>query len=381
LKEKEPDLKGVFSNFAIEGVYVSQRFVKVGHINDTFLVEARNQNVREHFIFQRINHYVFRDPERLMSNFEKITRHIRAKLEKIPGRNPDRETLNLARSKSGKSFYLSPEGQYWRAYRYVGDCHILQIAEQPDQAYEAGRAFGCFQKLLADLPPSSLHETIPFFHHTPRRFAKFKEVLEKDALARAAEAGDAISFVLRREPVISLITTALEDGRLPLRITHNDTKINNVLFDDLTGKAICVIDLDTTMPGSSLYDFGDMVRTTTSFSAEDEKDLTKVKMEMDMFRALAAGYLEEAGEFLTKKEIELLVFSGRLLTFTIGVRFLTDYLEGDVYFRIHRPGQNLDRARVQFALVKSMEDQDKEMEKCIRSLLRKRKPSLSGCRS
>jgi hypothetical protein len=381
LKEKKPDLKDVFSNFAIEGAYISHKFVKVGHINDTFLVEARNRNAREHFIFQRINHYVFRDPERLMSNFEKITRHIRAKLEKIPGRNPDRETLNLARSKSGKSFYLSPEGQYWRAYRYVGDCHILQIAEQPDQAYEAGRAFGCFQKLLTDLPPSSLHETIPFFHHTPRRFAKFKEVLEKDAQARADEAGDAISFVLRREPMISLITNALEDGSLPLRITHNDTKINNVLFDDLTEKAICVIDLDTTMPGSSLYDFGDMVRTTTSFSAEDERDLTKVKMEMDMFRALATGYLEEAGNFLTEKELELLVFSGRLITFTIGLRFLTDYLEGDVYFRIHRPGQNLDRAKVQFALVKSMEDQDKEMGKCIRSLSKKGKHSFSGCRS
>jgi Ser/Thr protein kinase RdoA (MazF antagonist) len=262
----------------------------------------------------------------------------------------------------------------------VGDCYIINIAEKPDQAYEAGRAFGCFQKLLADLPASSLHETIPFFHHTPRRFAKFKEVLEKDSQARAGGASDAIAFVLKREPMVSVITKALEDGSLPLRITHNDTKINNVLFDNKTGKAICVIDLDTTMPGSALYDFGDMVRTTTSFAAEDEKDLAKVRMEKEMFRALAAGYLEEAGDFLTDKELELLVFSGELITFTIGLRFLTDYLEDDVYFRIHRPGHNLDRARVQFALVKSMEDQEKEMEECIRSLRKKTKRSSSGCR-
>ena len=371
MKEKEYDLKDVFSNFQIEGEYAGHQFLKVGHINDTFLVEAKNRDARELFIFQRINHYVFRDPERLMSNFEKITRHIRAKLEKIPGRNPDRETLNLARSKAGKSYYLSAGGEYWRAYRYVGGCHTIEIAKKPDQAHQAGRAFGCFQKLLSDLPGSSLHETIPFFHHTPRRLAKFMEVLEKDAQARAEQAQDGIAFVLERGPMTSIITRALEDGSVPLRITHNDTKINNILFDNRTGKALCVIDLDTTMPGSALYDFGDMVRTTTSFSAEDERDLAKVKVEMEMFRALAAGYLEEAGNFLTEKELKLLVFSGRLITFTIGLRFLTDYLEGDVYFRIHRPGQNLDRARVQFALVKSMEDQEREMEECIRSLWKK----------
>lgn len=377
MKEREYDLKDVFSNFQIEGEYAGHQFLKVGHINDTFLVEARNQDARERFIFQRINHCVFHDPEHLMNNFEKITRHIRAKLETIPGRNPDRETLNLVGSKSGKCFYLSPEGNYWRAYRYVDGSHIVEIAKEPEQAYEAGRVFGCFQKLLADLPASSLHETIPFFHHTPRRFAKFKEVLGKNAQARADRARDAIAFVLDREPMISVVTTSLEDGSLPLRITHNDTKINNVLFDDRTGKAICVIDLDTTMPGSALYDFGDMVRTTTSFSSEDEKDLTRVKMGMAMFRALAAGYLEEAGDFLTEKELDLLVFSGRLITFTIGLRFLTDYLEGDVYFRIHRPGQNLDRARVQFALVKSMEEQERKMLKCIGSLRKKAKRSSS----
>lgn len=377
---KDYDLRRVFAHFAIDSNFVSQQHLKVGHINDTFLIEAESDSAKRQFIFQRINHYVFRDPKKLMANFDKITRHLRAKLERIPGRNPDRETLNLVYTKSGRSFHLSSAGEYWRAYRFVGDVHIVNVAERPEQAFEAGRAFGCFQKLLADLPASSLYETIPYFHHTPRRFAKLKDILEKDALGRADTAKDAIAFALERESMVSVVTRALGQGILPLRITHNDTKINNVLFDNSTGKAVCVIDLDTTMPGSVLYDFGDQVRTTTSFAAEDERDLSKVKMEMEMFRALAEGYLQEASDFLTKKELDLIVFSGRLVTFTIGIRFLSDYLEGDVYFRTHRPGQNLDRARVQFAMVKSMEEQEGEMEKCIRSLRKKARADFSKCR-
>lgn len=367
----EHDFRSIFKNFEIDGDYVRHEFVKVGHINETYLLEAERGGVREEYIFQRINHFVFRNPEGLMSNFEKITRHLRSKLEKIPGRDPDREALNLVRSRQGRCFYRSPEGNYWRAYRFVGDCHIINTAEKPEQAFEAGRAFGWFQKLLADLPADSLHETIPFFHHTPRRFLRFEEALRKDVHGRAAQARDAVEFALERKPVISVVTDALEKGTLPLRITHNDTKINNVLFDNATGKAICIIDLDTTMPGSALYDFGDMVRTTTSFAAEDEVDLSKVRLEIEMFQALAEGYLEDAAEFLTQEELRLLVFSGRLITLTIGLRFLTDYLEGDVYFRIHRPGHNLDRARAQFALVKSMEEQEEKMERVVRSIARK----------
>ncbi len=377
----EHDLKQVYSWFAVPGDFVRARFLRVGHINDTYLVDAMNGSAREQFIFQRINHFVFRDPERLMANFEKITRHIRAKLEKIRGRNPDRETLNLVYSRSGRCFHISPEGDYWRAYRFVGHAHIINVATRPEEAFEAGRAFGCFQRLLSDLDASTLHETIPFFHHTPRRFARFKEVLTKDVHGRASEAREAIAFALEREPMTAVLTDALADGRLPLRITHNDTKINNVLFDDGTGRAVCVIDLDTTMPGSSLYDFGDMVRTTTSFASEDERDLAKVRLEMEMFRALADGYLSEAGDFLTPEEIDLLVFSGRLITYTIGLRFLTDFLEGDVYFRVHRPGQNIDRARAQFRLVRSMEMQERAMEKCVRELRGKSRGSPSSCRS
>jgi hypothetical protein len=315
-----------------------------------------------------------------MANFEKITRHLRGKLEKTPGSDPERETLNLVWSKAGRCCHVTPEGHFWRAYRFVGDCYIVNVAERPEQAFEAGRAFGRFQKYLADLPAVSLHETIPYFHHTPRRFARFKEILAKDAKKRAGQARDGVDFVLEREGMTSVVTEALESGRLPLRITHNDTKINNVLFDNATGKGLCVIDLDTTMPGSALYDFGDMVRTTTSFAAEDERDLAKVKLELGMFKALAAGYLQEAIDFLTPEEIGLLVFSGRLITFTIGLRFLTDFLEGDVYFRVHREGQNLDRARAQFALVRSMEEQEKEMDKAVKDLVRKLKPRRSAKR-
>jgi Phosphotransferase enzyme family len=362
------NLRQIFSQFDIPGDFAGAQFLKVGHINDTYLVDSDSRGVQEQFIFQRINHFVFREPERLMANFEKITHHIRAKLERMPGRDPDRETLNLVQARSGRSFHHSPEGNYWRAYRFVGDAHIINVASKPEEAFEAGRAFGCFQKLLSDLDASTLYETIPFFHHTPRRFARFKEVLEKDGLGRAKEAREAVDFALRQEAMTSVITDALETGRLPLRIAHNDTKINNVLFDNRTGKAICIIDLDTTMPGSPLYDFGDQVRTTTSFAAEDEKDRTKVNLELEMFRALADGYLEEAGDFLTPQELDLLVFSGKLITFTIGLRFLTDFLEGDVYFRVHRPGHNLDRAQAQFALVESMEKLESSLDECVQAL-------------
>jgi Ser/Thr protein kinase RdoA (MazF antagonist) len=376
-----PDLRQIFAQFAAPGDFVGARLLRVGHINDTYLVDCFWNGRPGQFIFQRINHFVFRDPERLMANFEKITSHIRAKLEKIPGRDPDRETLNLLPARTGACFHVTPAGEYWRAYRFVGGAHIINVASRPEEAFEAGRAFGCFQTLLSDLDASSLHETIPFFHHTPRRFARFKETLENDPQRRAGEARDAISFVLEREGLTPIITEGLASGRLPLRITHNDTKINNVLFDDLTGKAICVIDLDTTMPGSSLYDFGDMVRTTTSFAAEDETDLSRVKVELEMFRALAAGYLDEARHFLTPLELDLLVFSGRLITFTIGLRFLTDFLEGDVYFRVDRPGHNLDRARAQFGLVRSMENLETAMDECIANLRGQPGGSAPHCRS
>lgn len=369
MRESPSDIKKIVAHFQIKGEFLGCRPMGIGHINDTYLVEVKTRDGKERYTVQRINHLVFRNPVALMENFEKVTIHIRKKLEGMPGRDPCRETLDLAFENSGRPYHLSPDGNYWRAYRYVDNSHTIDIASNPEQTYQAGRAFGCFQSLLTDLPVEDVNETIPFFHHTPKRFARLEETLRKDACSRAAEAKDAVDFALARRSMISILTDALDSGAIPLRVTHNDTKINNVLFDNATGQAICVIDLDTTMPGTSLFDFGDMVRTATHSVAEDERDLSKAVMGMDMFRALAAGYLEEAREFLTEREISFLVLSGRLITFTIGLRFLTDFLEGNIYFKTHRPGQNLDRARVQFALVRSMEDQEEEMSRTVKEIL------------
>lgn len=368
---REYDLRDIFSHFEAEGEFSRGAPIGQGHIHDTYMIEVRSADRIGRVTLQRINTNVFRKPELMMQNFQKITRHLRRRLARMPGHDPDRETLNLIPTKTGESFFRSARGDYWRAYRFVSDCHTVEAARTPVQAYQAGRAFGFFQKLLIDFPVADLHETIPFFHHTPRRLKKFLEVLEKDCLGRRRESAAAVSFALARAPMAGIVTGGLEDGTLPLRITHNDTKINNVLFDDSTGEAVCVLDLDTTMPGSALYDFGDMVRTTTCSAAEDERDLAKINLDMGMFESLSRGYLEEAGEFLTDKEVSLLVFSGRLITFTIGLRFLTDHLEGDVYFKIHRPGHNLERAKAQFALVESLEEREAEMNEVLRSLTAK----------
>jgi aminoglycoside phosphotransferase (APT) family kinase protein len=240
--------------------------------------------------------------------------------------------------------------------------------QSPRQAYEAGRAFGEFQLHLVDLPGERLLETIPDFHNTRKRFAALQEAVEKDHYNRAREARPEIEFALSREPMVDVILNAMAKGAIPERITHNDTKFNNVMLDTKTGQAMCVVDLDTVMPGCALYDFGDMVRTTTSPTLEDERDLSKVKMQMPMFKKLAEGYLSTAGLFLPKAERSLIAFSGKLITFEIGLRFLTDFLSGDTYFRIHRPGHNLDRCRTQFSLVKSIERQEEAMQKFVDKL-------------
>jgi len=233
------------------------------------------------------------------------------------------------------------------------------------QAFEAAQAFGRFQGLLADLPAPRLHDTIPDFHHTPKRFAALLDAISVDTANRAARAMPEIEFALRLEP----ITPVLLDANLPERVTHNDCKLNNVLLDDTTGAAVCVIDLDTVMPGLALYDFGDMVRTTTSPAMEDERDLSKVTMQFPMFEALARGYLASAGGFLTAAETDLLAFSGKLITFEIGLRFLTDYLRGDTYYKVHREAHNLDRCRAQFQLVRSIGQQEEPMQRLVDSIL------------
>jgi Ser/Thr protein kinase RdoA (MazF antagonist) len=274
--------------------------------------------------------------------------------------------LTLVPTKAGRGWHTDAAGNRWRCYVFVEGATGHDIIRNADQAYQAAKAFGAFQALVADLPGGRLVETIPNFHHTPSRYANFQAALAKDAHGRASLAQPEIAFALARAHEVGVIADAMARGEIPERVTHNDTKLNNVLLDNETQEGICVIDLDTVMPGSALYDFGDLVRTSTSPAAEDETDLSKVTMQLPMFEALVKGYLSTAGGFLTPRERALLPFAGKLITFEIGLRFLTDWLEGDVYFKIKRPQHNLDRLRTQFKLVESIEAQLPAMQALVK---------------
>jgi len=311
------------------------------------------------YIVQRMNHNIFKNPVAVMDNIQRVTAHLAHQLN---GQSDcDRRVLTLIHAHDGRTWFEDGKGDFWRTYNFIEGATTYDAVQSPEQAFQAARAFGTFQHMLASLPAPRLHETIPDFHNTPKRFAALETAIASDLVNRAASARREIEFALLRRPMVG----TLIEANLPERVTHNDTKFNNVLLDDSTGEGICVIDLDTVMPGLAAYDFGDMVRTTTSSAREDERDLSKVSMEFPLYEALVGGYLETAGDFLTKDEKRLLAFSGKLITFEIGIRFLTDYLMGDTYFKIHRDGQNLDRCRTQFKLVESMEQQEERMNRLV----------------
>jgi hypothetical protein len=333
-----------------------------GHINDTYLVACQTPNSSFRYILQHINRNVFHDPIAVMDNIARVTAHLAAQLAGEP--DGARRALSLIPAGSGRNWYEDASGEIWRAYPNIENAHSYDTATSAEQAFQAARAFGRFQQQLASLPPPRLRETIPDFHHTPKRFIALQQAIASDAVNRVRLAGPEIEFALAHEPIAGVLLSA----NLPERITHNDTKFNNVLLDDRTGEGICVIDLDTVMPGLALYDFGDMVRTTTSPAPEDEQDLNRVTMQFAMFEALVRGYLETAGEFLTAEEMQYLVFSGKLITFEVGIRFLTDFLAGDTYFKIHREGHNLDRCRTQFKLVESIEKQAEKMSRLVEAI-------------
>ena len=372
------DLREIVPFFRFRGKYVDAEPWGSGHINYTYLLKIKQGGREVYYLVQRINHKVFPHVPEMMDNIERVTKHLRKKIEAVPGSDYSREALCLVYTRDNKPYYLDPDGNYWRVYVFVEHATTMDYVSSPSQAYEAAKAFGKFQCMLRDLPGEPLFEVIPGFHNTPKRFERFLEVLEADALGRAASARAEIDFALARRESTSVIVDLLESGQLPSRVTHNDTKINNVMMNDSDGRGICVIDLDTVMPGSVLYDFGDEVRTSTVNAAEDEKDLSKVRFSLEYFSELVRGYLESAGDFLTADEIRLLAFSGRLITFEIGLRFLTDYLEGDVYFKVHRDGHNLDRCRTQFEMVRQMEELSDEME----AIVAKHQSELrcAGCR-
>ena len=345
--------------FAIEGEFGGAEPYGSGHINDSYYTVFQRNGSQSRYLLQRINHDIFKNPVMLMENIERVTGHLGAQVSDHPDR--DRRVLTLIPVRTGGVLHVDAEGNYWRAYHFIDEAKTYNAVESADQAYQAGKAFGEFQRMLADLPSPRLHDTIPDFHHTPKRFAALERAIAADVAGRVALAGPEIEFAMKRKALAS----ALVDAGLPERVTHNDTKINNVLLDDATGEGTCVIDLDTVMPGLAAYDFGDMVRTATCPAPEDEVDLSKVEMEFPLFEALARGYMTSAGGFLTAAEKESLTVGGMLITFEISIRFLTDYLSGDTYFKVHREGHNLDRARSQFKLLESIEQQEER----IRALL------------
>ena len=321
-----------------------------GHINRTYLVDSEPR-----VILQRINTNVFKRPVEVMENIFAVTSFLREKIVQAGG-DPNRETLTFLRTTDGLPYYKSEEGDYYRAYYFVGNTVSLESVEKLEDFAEAARGFGKFQKMLADFPAERLYETIEKFHDTPDRYRQFKEALEEDRASRAASVRKEIDFALSHEKYADTITRAIADGSVPLRVTHNDTKLNNVLLDEKTRRAICVIDLDTVMPGSMLYDFGDALRFGASTGAEDEVDLDKIHFDLEKFEAFTAAFLSELGESITEKERELLPISVLMMTLECGIRFLGDHLNGDVYFQIHRENHNLDRCRTQFKLVSEIEE-------------------------
>jgi Phosphotransferase enzyme family len=333
-----------------------------GHIHDTYCVLVDRGETAVRFLLQRVNTHVFTRTRELMENIERVTDYLTARVQLEA--DHERRSLSLIRTRGGKNWHVDPTGAWWRMYRFIEDARSVDKVESAEQCYQVGRAFGQFQGQLSGMPGPRLHETIPCFHYTPKRFEAFEAAVAGDRAGRAKFAGPEIEFAMSRKGIAS----KLLDAGLPERITHNDTKINNVLLDHRTGEAVCVIDLDTVMPGLAAYDFGDMIRTATCPAAEDERDLEKIYVRFDYFEALLHGYLSSAGSFLTKDEMGLLPFSGQLITFEIAIRFLADYLEGDTYFKIHREGHNLDRARAQFRLLESIEAQERQMNEAVKAL-------------
>lgn len=353
------------TQFAFPGTLLSAEPYGAGHINDTLALRFRQEDGSERrYILQRINQYVFRKPWEVQENIERVTAHLWGKISAAGG-DPDRETLTPVLLREGGTCYRDAQGEYWRAYLFIEGAVTYETAQSQDQIYQTAWAFGNFQRLLADFPAGLLHETIPNFHYTPSRFTAFLDALARDTRGRVAQVASEIRFLEQREADTRVLTDRLEQGLLPLRVTHNDTKINNLLVDAKTGKGLCIVDLDTTMPGLSLYDFGDMVRTAAALALEDEPDWQKAGISLENFDTLAHGYLDAARDILTPVEIDLLAFSGRLITLEQALRFLTDYINGDVYYKIHYPAHNLDRARTQIKMVQDMEDRFARMEAMV----------------
>ncbi|MDD4818223.1 MAG: aminoglycoside phosphotransferase family protein [Victivallaceae bacterium] len=364
---KQRELRAICEKFIMYGDFMVGVPFGTGHINDTYQITCDQGGVRLHYILQRINPNVFANPHKVMENVDRVTAHLLEKF-RATNRNMKRRTLRLLRTYTNIPYVFDENGDCYRSYVFVENARSYDVLDGAEMAFSVARAFGEFQCDLIDLPGPRLHETIPNFHNTPQRIVNLEKAVEQDPCGRVKDVGAEIEFVLQRRDDANLLIRLNADGDIPERITHNDTKVNNLLIDDFSGEGVCVLDLDTVMPGLVLYDFGDMVRTGTSTAEEDEVDLRKVEMDFPMFEAIMRGYLSSAGGFLTPAEKEFMPFSGELITLEIGTRFLTDYINGDTYFKIKRPTHNLERARNQFKLVTSIESQMDAMRQLLKTL-------------
>jgi len=363
------DIKSVVRHFHISGRLIEARPLGHGHINDTYVLTTNENKHIVRYVLQRINHTIFKDPPSLMRNILRVTEHIRSRIQVVDPNRTSRQ-LTVIDSDNGAGFHRDTEGNFWRMYNFIEDAVTYDTLESPHLAYEAARMFGWFQKMLTDLPAPPLYQSIPDFHNTPLRLVAFQHKLKQDSCNRAKNAKREIDFLSANADFCDFLLNLADKGEIPLRIAHNDTKLNNVMLDATTKKGVCVIDLDTVMPGLSIYDFGDMVRTATVSADEDERDLSKVIMNLPMFEVLVRGFAEETKCFLTSCEKKHLAFAAKLITFEQFIRFLTDYLAGDVYYKVHREGHNLDRARTQMKLVESIIEQEEVMNGMVERIFR-----------
>lgn len=354
---------GIVDKFQLAGEIVSVEPYGSGHINDTFRLIMNRGGEERSYILQKMNGDIFKNSDELMENVVRVTTFLKEKIV-AQGGDPERETLQIIPTKAGENYHKEANGEGWRVTPFIKDTVSYDAGGQ-EEMNKSGIAFGNFQYLLSDFPAKVLYETIPNFHNTDNRLENFKKAVKADVVGRVKEVEKEIQFILDREEDCHFFGKLLANGEVPLRVTHNDTKLNNVLFDKDTGKAICVIDLDTVMPGFAAHDFGDTIRFGASTAAEDEKDLDKVSCDMGLFEAYFDGFMEGCRGSLTKREVETLPMGAKVITLEQGIRFLTDYLEGDTYYKTHYEGQNLDRTRTQLKLVKDMEDKWETMTKIV----------------
>lgn len=366
----EYDIESVASNFTPDGRLIKSKPFGSGHINDTFSLKYQTDGGEKRYILQRINRQIFKKPAAMMENIRRVTTHIRRKLRSQGVEAAERQ-LTVIDTHDGAACFEDNRGNYWRLYNKIEEAVTYNTLDSAEMAYEVARMFGWFQRMLTDLPGAQLHETIPDFHTIPKRLKDFESILQRDPCNRAREAVAEIDFVLENAGICDVLLNLVGEGKIPIRIAHNDAKINNVMLDAGTHKGVCVIDLDTVMPGLSLYDFGDMVRTAANPAAEDERDLSKVTMQISRFEMLAKGFAEETHSFLTPAEKKYPAFFGKLITFEQMIRFLADHLAGDVYYKVRREGHNLDRSRTQMKLVQSIIEQEEVMNEVVESVFRR----------